>query len=59
MQDTIKLVADNWYLLQKVNKEKVKYSILRDTHALVDIVTGDVVARWEYEVNLFLSDLSC
>lgn len=59
MDDTIRLVADNWYLLQQANKESTKYNILWDTHVLVDIDNGDVLARGEKEVNLFLSSLSC
>lgn len=37
MDDAIRLVADNWYLLQQANKESIKYNILWDTHVLVDI----------------------
>lgn len=59
MDDTIRLVADNWYLLQQANKESIKYNIVRETHALVDMGSGDVLARWEKEVNLFLSSLEC
>lgn len=57
MDDTIRIVADNWYLLQQANKESIKYNIVRETHALVDMDSGDVLARGAKEVNLFLSSL--